>query len=183
MTTTNEKLVSTVAATLENAATIVSAFDHVGPDPRVGFDLAAACAMVELESGGAHVWGHDPWNAVEYPKGIALPPSLNGSPVTEADYHAYKAKRNGRMQPQGCGITQLTSPVLQIAAERAGGCWVPFYNCRVGFGFLLALFREHGSAIAGFTAYNGSGPAAVAYGEKAVGIMGGWQARFNQAVG
>lgn len=183
MTTTNQRLEAAIAGTLDNAHTILSAFDHIGSEGAVGFDLAACCAMVELESGGRMVWGADPWNQGAYPKGAALPVSLHEQPVTEADYHAYRARRNEGLQPQGCGITQLTSPTLQVAAERAGGCWVPFYNCRVGFGFLKALFREHAGAAGGFAAYNGSGPAAAAYGQRAVGLQAAWQARVNAAVG
>lgn len=178
---TTAEVEKVVAETLENAHTIVSAFDHVGEVVHAGFGLAACCAMVEKESGGRMVWGADPWDSAAYPHGLALPVDLQEQPVTEANYHAYRDRRNGGMQPQGCGITQLTSPSLQVEAERAGGCWVPFYNVVIGFHYLRGLFVAHGSALAGFTAYNGSGPAALAYGQQAVGLMNAWQRRFNAA--
>lgn len=169
-----------VLRTLDNAHVIISAFDHLGPNPKVGFSLAACCAIVEKESGGRMIWGADPWDEAAYPKGIALDSSLNEKPVTELNYHAYKARRNSGLQPQGCGITQLTYPALQVEAEKAGGCWVPFYNCLVGFRYLRDLFVTHGSAQAGFAAYNGTGPAAVEYGDLAVALADSWQARFNK---
>lgn len=180
---TTKEVEKVIGETLSSAHTIVSAFDHVGAAAHVGFTLAACCAMVEKESGGRMVWGADPWNAAAYPRGLALPASLSETPVTEANYAAYRDRRNAGLQPQGCGITQLTSPSLQIQAERAGGCWVPFYNCVVGFHFLRGLFVAHQSPLAGFTAYNGSGPAAAAYAAQAVALMKGWQARINAAAG
>lgn len=182
MSSNYRKATAEIGKTLGNAHTIVSAFDHIGPVLRVGFDLAAVCAMVENESGGEMVWGHDPWNAAAYPKGRALDPALEGALVSESNYHEYKARRNAGMQPQGCGVTQLTSTSLQVAAERAGGCWVPFYNCLIGFRFLLSLFNQHGSAFTGFAAYNGSGPAAEAYGRRAVALQADWQARLDRAL-
>jgi len=173
---TDATLTAEIARTLENPHTILSAFQHVGAVPAIGFTLAACCAMVELESGGRMVWGHDPWDEVAYPRGLALPADL-------VNYHAYRAARNAGRQPQGCGITQLTSAGLQVEAERAGGCWEPFYNCLIGFRFLRDLFVHHGSPAAGFTAYNGSGPAAVAYGQRAAALQADWQSRFNVAVG
>jgi hypothetical protein len=137
--------------------------------------------MVQNESGGRMVWGHDPWDEHAYPRGAALSAVLEGKNVTQGDYTRYKTRRNQGLQPQGCGITQLTSASLQIEAEQAGGCWVPFYNCIVGFHFLKGLFQTHGSALAGFTAYNGSGPAAQAYGERSVAVAAEWQQRFNRA--
>lgn len=179
---TDAKLEKEIAKTLQNAQTIISAFSHVQGDQAVGFDLASCCAMVQNESGGRMVWGHDPWDTHAYPKGAALPVALEGQPVTENDYHLYRARRNIGFQPQGCGITQLTSAGLQQEAEQAGGCWKPWPNSVVGFHFLKGLFQIHGSALAGFTAYNGSGPAADAYGLRAVALQNGWQARFNAAL-
>lgn len=171
-----------VAQTLQNAPVIVSAFDHVGASAPVGFTLAACCAMVENESGGRMIWGADPWNQAAYPKGAALDPSLHEQPVTEQNYHVYRWRRNGGMQPQGCGITQLTSESLQVAAELAGGCWVPFYNCRIGFAFLRSLFEREGGELGGFAAYNGSGPAAWDYARRAVQLAADWQQRFDVAL-
>lgn len=182
-TTPDPKVVAIVAQQLQNAETIVSAFNHVGAAPATGFDLAACCAMVQEESGGRMVWGADPWDQAAYPLGLALPASLNEQPVTEQNYHTYRASRDLGRQPQGCGIAQLTSPGLQRAAELAGGCWVPFYNARVGFTVLRDLFAGPRSTTAAFAAYNGSGPAADAYGVRVEALRLDWRQRLAAAVG
>lgn len=176
--TPDPRLVAVVATILQNAHEIVSAFDHVGAIPGRGFDLAACCAMAQEESGGRMVWGADPWDQEAYPKGEALEPGLREQPVTQANYQPYKHRRDDGMQPQGCGITQLTSPELQVAAEKAGGCWVPFHNARVGFDVLRSLFVREVSSPAAFAAYNGSGPAAQAYGQRVAGLQVSWRGRL-----
>jgi hypothetical protein len=176
--TPDPKVVAIVAQTLDNAHDIVSAFNHVEADAATGFDLAACCAMAQEESGGRMIWGADPWNSTFYPLGVALVSALNEQPVTEGNYQPYKVRRNRGMQPQGCGITQLTSVSLQRSAERAGGCWVPFYNALIGFRFLCILIHAHGSAQAGFAAYNGSGPAAEAYGVRVEALRLSWAQRL-----
>jgi hypothetical protein len=180
--TVDEKLVGLISETLDNAPIILSAFNHVGHDQTVGFTLAACCAMVQKESGGRMIWGADPWNEAAFPRGAALDPALHEQPVTQADYHAYRARRNSGMQPQGCGITQLTAASLQVEAENAGGCWVPLWNTVVGFQQLRSLFEHAGSEHAGFRSYNGSGSAAEAYADGAVALAADWQSRINRAL-
>jgi hypothetical protein len=175
--------VAVVGETLENAEVIVSAFDHVGSLTFVGFGLAACCAMVEEESGGRMIWGADPWNPVLYPSGLALPRDLEEQPVTQDDYVRYRAQRNRGLQPQGCGICQLTNPELQHAAEIAGGCWVAFYNARTGFAVLRGIFTREPSPAAAFAAYNGSGPAAEAYGDRVEALRLAWAQRLAAAGG
>lgn len=170
--------VEIVAAVLANAEVIVSAYNHVGDHPATGFALAACCAMAEEESGGEHIWGHDAWDPIAYPRGKALPIELEGKPVHERDYIIYKRLRNNGLQPQGCGITQLTSAGYQEDAEHAGGCWVPFFNARTGFAILKGLFAREGNPTAGFAAYNGSGAAALAYGERVEALRVGWAQRL-----
>jgi hypothetical protein len=123
----DEKLVGVISKTLENAPIILSAFNHVGRDQSVGFTLAVCCAMAQKESGGRMIWGADSWNKAAFPRGAALDPASDEQPVTQANYHVCKARRDGGMQPQRCGITQLTTASLQIQAETAGGC-----ACRPG---------------------------------------------------
>jgi len=178
----DQKLIGLISQTLQNAPIILRAFNHVGRDQNVGFTLAAACAMVQKESGGKMIWGADPWNRAAFPKGAALDPALHEQPVTAANYHAYAARRDAGMQPQGCGITQLTSPSLQKQADQAGGCFVPFANVVAGFQFLRSQFEAGGSQHAGFRNYNGSGPAAEAYADGAVKLAAEWQARINHAL-
>lgn len=162
----------------DNRTNAVAAFGKVGGDPGRGFTLAACCSMLVAESNGRNIWGGDPWNPGEYPKGAALPSSLHEQPVTFQNYQPYKQRRNQGMQPQGCGPCQLTDASLQVEAERNGGCWMPQANMIVGFHFLKQLFQREGSALAGFGAYNGSGPQG-AYAQAAVARMNHFQALFD----
>lgn len=168
------KQIEIVSTTLRNAHELVSAYDHLAHVTIQGFDLAACCAVVQLESGGRNIWGADPWDPRAYPAGLALPVELQEQPVTEDNYRAYRARRNRGCQPQGCGPMQLTSASYQETAEIAGGCWAPFYNFRTGFAILAGLFARAGTAEEAFASYNGSGPAATEYGERAEAARALW---------
>jgi hypothetical protein len=171
--------IAVIGKTLENADAIVSAFLAVGEDARIGFVLASCCATVEDESGGRNVFGSDPWNEGSYPKGAALPVTWHGTKVTRLKYTYYKLRRNRGMQPNGVSICQLTSESLQIEAENLGGCWKPKPNAIVGFHFLKELFQLAGGPQLGYERYNGSGPAAVAYGERLMANRQLWIERLG----
>lgn len=149
-----------------NAADCVNAHAHTAP----GLNLSDCLALLENESGGRNIFGDDPG-------GNALPRIWYDEPVTRYRYTIYKVRRNLGMTPNGVGPTQLTSTGLQKEAEKAGGCWKPYYNMIVGFKFLHELQTEHGRE-GGFQAYNGSGPAAVAYGARAIERASIWHQRF-----
>jgi hypothetical protein len=124
---------------------------------REGIPLSAAVAMLFMETGGGHnVFGHDPVRRGQ----------VQGGNVTRLRYLFYKARRRF-LGNQGVGPCQLTSPGLQDAADALGGCWRPEKNMAVGFKFLHDLERQWGSWQAAFEHYNGSGPAAQAYGRRA----------------
>jgi len=130
-----------------------------------GLPLHFACALLQKESsGGANVFGHDP----------VRPPQAFGGSVNLLRYKKYKRLRERGFGNQGVGSCQLTSAGLQDRADQAGGCHLPGPNMRVGFSTLRALIRtlgpEHGAA-----RYNGSGPAAVAYGRDLVQKAGIWR--------
>lgn len=170
---------------LKNARGIIVAFDRVGADTKVDFDLAAVAASVQDESGGWNTWGHDPWEGPHspYPKGIAHEPSRDlVDPVTEDNFKAYwKLMTEGGWQPQGVGPSQITEYGLQAAAEAIGGAWHPENSMTVGFHDLKQLFVAAGSAQLGYQHYNGSGPAAVAYGIRLNNDRLQWQAWINGA--
>lgn len=134
-------------------------------------ELAAAATLLGMESGGgANIWGHD-----AVPTGGAY---VKGGPVTEGNYRAYRdALLGGKAKPQGCGPTQLTWRPYQALADTRGGCWRWEVNAAVGFEVLAGHLREHGDR--GFAAYNGSGPAARAYGERAAGLLASWRRRLG----
>jgi hypothetical protein len=143
----------------------------------VGLDLSYCCALLEMESGGRNIFGGDPWNPREYPKGAALPVSWSETPVTRAKYTYYKLRRNRGMQPNGVGPCQLTSAGVQMLAEDKGGCWKPLHNMEIGFGLLKRLITINGKFM-GYQEYNGSGPAAEAYARNATGLQIQWHNLF-----
>lgn len=132
-----------------NAWGIIGASDVVTVASAGGLPLAAACALLDKESGGgANVWGHD---------NVTVAPGtyVKGGPVTELNYRAYRvAWATGRAGQQGCGPTQLTAVAYQDQADALGGCWVPLANLRVGFGLLAGYAARWGLPDA-FRAYNG----------------------------
>lgn len=134
-----------------------------------GLELAAAAALLQMESGGGrNVWGHD---------GVQTGGAyVKGAAVTREAYEAYLKIRD-RLGSQGVGPTQLTYGPFQDRADRLGGCWRWDVNCRVGFEILAELIGRYGIQT-GFQRYNGSGPAAVAYGQRAVRLYDGWRARL-----
>ena len=136
----------------------------------VGLDLAAAAVMLEKESGGGHqIWGHDGVST----GGIYVP----GSPVTQAAYLAYKAKRS-QLGCQGVGASQLTFYALQDEADAEGGCWDWRPNVTVGFRTLAGLIKANGLQ-SGFRHFNGSGPAAEAYAADAMAKYDTWRVRLG----
>lgn len=140
----------------------------------VGIELAAAVTLLFMESGGGkNVWGHD--------RVLTGGIYVSGSPVTKDAYLRYKARR-AVLGAQGVGPTQLTWRGFQDQADAQGGCWDWSVNCRVGFGVLGGLIHGHGEQ-AGFAAYNGSGPAAQAYGQRAVQLLAMWRARLGAPAG
>ncbi len=135
--------------------------------------LSDCVALLENESGGRNIFGADPG-------GSALPRRWFDTAVTHAKYDYYRARRNAGMTPNGVGPCQLTDAGLQKAADRAGGCWKPLYNMLVGFAYLAQLQERYGG-YAGFAAYNGSGPAAIAYADRATERAATWHERFVKA--
>lgn len=131
--------------------------------------LPYACALLEKESGGGqNVFGHDPTIFI------------GAGEVTEAKYAEYKRQRiaSGNRLMQGVGPCQLTYYSYQDQADAKGGCWVPLHNMEVGFALLQSHIARYGEQ-AGAAAYNGSGPAADAYGRDFVQRAAAWKARLG----
>lgn len=162
------------AAEILAAGGIQRAADVVAIAARCGLELAAAAAVLVMESGGgANVWGHD--NVAT--GGIYV----KGAPVTREAYLMYRtAAARGEIGRQGVGPCQLTYGPLQAAADGAGGCWEPLANMSVGFAHLAALLQDHGD-VQGFAAYNGSGPAAQHYGAVAAAHLTYWRDQLSHA--
>lgn len=119
-----------------------------------GLPIHFACAMLEKETGGGkNVFGHDPVRS----------PQIVGGGVTALRYARYRKLRRRGYGNQGVGCCQLTSTGFQDRADALGGCHRPGPNMRVGFATLRALIAAYGPQ-RGAARYNGSGPAADAYG-------------------
>lgn len=128
--------------------------------------LHYACAMLEKETGGGrNEFGHDPTTSI--------PTSWMGGAVNFVRYRYYKARRATHGM-QGVGGTQLTWYAFQDRADAAGGCWIPRNNFLVGFSVLRANIARYGEQ-GGAAAYNGTGPAAAAYGHDFVVKAAHWK--------
>jgi hypothetical protein len=103
---------------------------------------------------------------------------LWGKPVTRTNYVGVRRGIDEGRPSNGIGRKQLTSPSLQIAADRRGGCWVDEHNCGEGDAFFLALIHQTGSLWRAFYSYNGAGPAAVDYANRALGLVATWRSRL-----
>ncbi len=128
---------------------------------KLGLPVAAAMLMMET-GGGRNEFGSD----VDR---LGPCPGYGWGTVTKAKYEAFLTLRKKEGRSNGVGPAQLTSPSLQDEADKAGGCWIPQHNMAVGFHYLHDLIVEHGLQ-AGCAAYNGSGPAADAYGRHLVAL-------------
>lgn len=136
---------------------------------KTGLPVSYGLALIEKESGFRNVFGHDPTTSI--------PESWKGSKVTWVKYRYYKLRRGSR-GAQGVGPAQLTYPGYQDQADRHGGCHKPYPNMLVAFSALKAntdrLGKEKGAA-----AYNGSGPAAVTYGQDFVRKQTAWHRKIT----
>lgn len=132
-----------------------------------GLSLASACAMLEMETaGGNNEFGSDPGNPV------------HGGWVNEDRYKLMRHYVAEGYPSQGVGPCQLTSVGLLNEADARGGSWQVEPNMIIGFTFLRQLQAEFGEQ-GGFQHYNGSGPAAVAYGQRSMALREQWQQLIN----
>ena len=106
---------------------------------RAGLPFWVACALLEKESGGRNIFGHD--------KGGAGP---HGQPVTRANFEAFYREVLGGATSNGVGPCQITWAGTVKGGERDGGYfaqmlgmdlapWKPLDNMTFGF----ALVRKH----------------------------------------
>lgn len=141
----------------------------------VGLELAVACTTTELETGGRSVYGADPASSWmnDGPFG-----TLWEQPVTESNYKWFIGHVKAGAVSNGVGVKQLTSLSLLEAADARGGAWQVQHNCAEGDRFFVELLHQAGSLWAAFRDYNGSGPAADAYANRAVALVETWRARL-----
>lgn len=133
-----------------------------------GISPSLALAMLEQESGGRNVFGHDPTIYV------------GAGTVTKAKYLGYRRARrmSGNRLMQGVGPLQLTSWEFQDGADALGGCWVVKYNLRYGYRRLASLIAAHGIWL-GVERYNGSGSNARIYRQRVYSKWRVWHERLH----
>lgn len=129
---------------------------------RANLPLHYALAMLEKETGvpQQNIFGcdHGPGRAFCHEK------------VTKARVEALIRSNYAN----GVGWTQLTYKPFVVKAQVLGGAHLPKYQMRVGFQVLKDNISRLGVQ-QGFRAYNGSGPAAEAYGRDAVAKAAKWR--------
>jgi hypothetical protein len=116
------------------------------------FPLARLLAVGEAESGFRNVWGHDAGKWRE-----------NG-PVTQQSVGRYY-RAPAAQRPNGAGVWQLTYGPFQALAEQRGGLHTLAAQASVAVHVLKSLPGAGGSAES-LARYNGTGPAARAYGAR-----------------
>jgi uncharacterized protein YcbK (DUF882 family)/peptidoglycan hydrolase-like protein with peptidoglycan-binding domain len=160
------------------SAGIVNPRTMVSEATAVGLRLGVAAALLEKESrGGLNLFGHDR----DRHTGKYIFPARDGDvKVTKALYHEYRAKRDATGNCQGVGPCQLTAKFLQDAADKAGGCFKPAVNMRIGFGHMASLMKQNGERT-GARMYNGSGDAAEAYADDLLKKAARWESIIGGA--
>jgi hypothetical protein len=143
---------------------------------RAGLPFAVACALMEKESGGRNIYGHDAGGA-----------GPHGQPVTEANYRRFIAAVLDGATSNGVGPAQITWAGSLVNGKRDGGFftimqdrglrpWVPVDNMRFGFELLAGYHAQTGSWIAAGERYNG----AREYGVDLAKKIAAWRLRLKE---
>jgi hypothetical protein len=119
--------------------------------------ISLGFAICEKESQFTNVFGNDPTGSI--------PVAWKGQEVSKERYLHYKRNRS-QQGMQGVGPAQITWHSYQDRADVLGGCWKPKYSIRVAFEVMGELVKNgDANSAATLAKYNGSGPAADAYGK------------------
>lgn len=166
-----------------NAGAIAAAIEAVGVDP------ALACAVVEMESNGRHVYGNDSG-------GVFSTPGAPDIAVTAANFLEFERRVLAGETSNGVGIMQITyagprrtdgtrdGGFFRIAREQGVDLSDPQQNVAFGVGLLRDYLKAAGGVINEAavvkvgTRYNGSS----AYGTRLWTIVQKWQARLAPVV-
>lgn len=130
---------------------------------RAKLPLHYALAFLEKESTGRDEDGSHKMGLNLFGSDLVRNP-VKGGFVTQGRYEEYRRNRRAGLGMQGVGPCQLTWYEFQDMADRAGGCWRPRYNMRVGFAIAARLIGQHGER-GGARRWNGSGRDAEVYAE------------------
>lgn len=146
---------------LQNVAAIANASEQAN------VPFAVACALIEKESGGRNVYGHDEGGAL-----AGFPGTCN-----EDNYEVFwwMVFQKG-MKSNGVGPAQITSKgLLQQMADDRLDPWFPLHNIFFGLTLLKQFKQTTGSWEGAGTRYNGS----PEYGKDLARKIEQWQERFG----
>ena len=160
------------AGGLANAGLIVEAAD------RTGVPLAIAAAMVEKESGGRNVYGHDTGGAFSVPG--------RDIEVTQENYKEFLRRVLAGEKSNGVGPAQIT---YRGYFERYPEYpfWEPLANIRFGLTVLADYLNDDfsdasiSSAAARYNGGTNPGPRALAYGADLLTKTNAWRAKLAGA--
>jgi hypothetical protein len=167
------------ALTLRNARAIARACRAEG------LAFFHACALVEKESGGKNIYGHD--------KGGVN--TVSGSMgVTDKNFLLFLVKVMNGATSNGVGPLQITYAGARVGGHRDGGYfrqmaeaglrpWVPEENMRFGFRIFVGLLKKHNGDVAKAGAEYNGGPnpneQARQYGRTLRDMSLTWKKRFR----
>ncbi|MBB2959514.1 hypothetical protein [Pseudoclavibacter helvolus] len=140
----------------------------------VGLEVAIAAAIIEKESNGANIYGHD--------VGGVFSTTGRGKPadnlVTESNFRDFTRRVANGETSNGVGPAQITWPgYFPDAASKGFRLWLPEDNIRFGLGIFASHLRGSGSIVDAGAAYNG----ARQYGIDLAGMVGEWRGRLAGA--
>ncbi len=151
---------------LKNVKAAVAAAEETG------IPFWAACALLQKESGGRNVYGHDSGGTFSHDEHAS---------VTAANFFQFLVKvafQGGRSNGVGpCQITYAGNQggYFREMADEGLRPWVPRDNMVKGFRIILAHKKAKGTWRAAGTAYNGRDT----YGADFVAKCNEWRRRFN----
>lgn len=154
---------------VENAASIVRACK------RLGLEIAIGAAVIQKESNGANIYGHD--------RGGVFSTAALGKPadnlVTEDNFRDFRRRINqsGSIS-NGVGPAQITWKGYFPDAEAKGyKLWQAEDNIRYGLNLFAGHLRGSGDIVEAGRAYNG----ARQYGVDLAEMVGAWRNRLAGA--
>jgi hypothetical protein len=155
-----------------------------------GIPIAAACAMIQQESGGANIYGHDVGGTFStntrrvtiqgksYARGADIP-------VTPSNWSIFMIKVALGEKSNGVGPAQITyagdlpdgrsGGYFRMMLERGLCPWRPHDNMLFGFEILAANFKRTNNWARAFGHYNGGSTPNMEYGNKVARSMEAWE--------
>lgn len=140
----------------------------------VGLEVAIAAAIIQKESNGANIYGHDR-GGVFSSIGLGKPADNR---VTEQNFRDFTRRVANGETSNGVGPAQITYSGYFPQAEREGlKLWLAEDNIRFGLRLFASHLRGSGDLVEAGRAYNG----ARQYGVDLANMVGAWRDRLEGA--